>query len=43
MNKLYTNIENEIERSITIIARLYNVSNTLVIETIKRIINNEDI
>lgn len=38
MNKLYTNLENEIERSITIIARMYNVSNTLVIETFKKLI-----
>ena len=38
MNKLSTNIEDEIKRSITIIARLYNVSNTLVIETIKKVI-----
>ena len=42
MNKLSTNIEDEIKRSITIIARLYNVSNTLVIETIKKIIKNEN-
>lgn len=43
MNKLCTNlIEDEIRRSITIIARLYNVSNTLVIETIKKLYRNEN-
>ena len=38
MSKLSTNIEDEIKRSITIIARFCNVSDTLVIETIKKII-----
>jgi len=42
MNKSCTEIEDEIKRSITIIARLYNVSNTLVIETIKKLYGNED-
>lgn len=38
MNKLSTSIvEEEIKRSITIIARFCGVSNTLVIETIKKI------
>lgn len=40
MSKLYTDIvEDEIKRSITIIARFCGVSNTLVIETIKKLIN----
>ena len=39
MNKLSTSIvEEEVKRSITIIARFCGVSNTLVIETIKKII-----
>lgn len=39
MNKLSTSIvEEEIKRSITIIARFCGVSNTIVIETIKKLI-----
>ena len=39
MNKLSTSIvEEEIKRSITIIARFCDVSDTLVIETIKKFI-----
>ena len=38
MNRSSTNIEGEIKRSITIIARFCGVSDTLVIETIKKII-----
>jgi DNA-binding Lrp family transcriptional regulator len=40
MSKLSINlIENEVKRSITIIARFCGVSDTLVIETIKKLIN----
>jgi hypothetical protein len=40
MNRLSTSlIEGEVKRSITIIARFCGVSDTLVIETIKKLIN----